>query len=115
MNRKYNALMGSGSEFMEKSMAGSRIKKEHGVLPDSPPIFVTDEADAETAIDIKPDGVADSAPATSEIKAPDTGKQDIHLEMMGDGTEEQNLSQRGNPQARIQKDEVGAAFGEKAS
>jgi hypothetical protein len=31
--------------------------------------------------------------------------------MMGDGTEEQNLNQRGNPAARIKKDEVEAAFG----
>jgi hypothetical protein len=32
--------------------------------------------------------------------------------MMGDGTEEQNLDERGNPAARIKKDEVDAAFGE---
>jgi hypothetical protein len=31
--------------------------------------------------------------------------------MMGDGTEEQNLGQRGNPAARIKKKEVTAAFG----
>jgi hypothetical protein len=30
--------------------------------------------------------------------------------MMGDGTEEQNLGQTGNPTARIKKDEVDAAF-----
>jgi hypothetical protein len=33
--------------------------------------------------------------------------------MMGDGTEEQNLGQRGNPAARIKKKEVAAAFGKK--
>jgi hypothetical protein len=33
-----------------------------------------------------------------------------HPGMMGDGTEEQNLNERGNPSARIKKDEVGAAF-----
>ena len=33
--------------------------------------------------------------------------------MMGDGTEEQNLDQIGNPKAGIDKDEVEAAFGEK--
>jgi hypothetical protein len=33
--------------------------------------------------------------------------------MMGDGTEEQNLGQRGNPKARIKKKEVTAAFGKK--
>jgi len=33
-----------------------------------------------------------------------------HPGMMGDGTEEQNLGQPGNPAARIKKDEVDAAF-----
>jgi hypothetical protein len=31
--------------------------------------------------------------------------------MMGDETEEQNLGERGNPAARIKKNEVTAAFG----
>jgi hypothetical protein len=34
-----------------------------------------------------------------------------HPGMMGDGTEEQNLNERGNPAARIKKKEVVAAFG----
>jgi hypothetical protein len=33
--------------------------------------------------------------------------------MMGDGTEEQNLNQRGNPKARIRKKEVATAFRKK--
>ena len=33
--------------------------------------------------------------------------------MMGDGTEEQNLGQRGNPSARIKKKDVVAAFRKK--
>ena len=33
-----------------------------------------------------------------------------HPGMMGDGTEEQNLNQSGNPAARIKKGEVEAAF-----
>ena len=37
-----------------------------------------------------------------------------HPGMMGDGTEEQNLGQRGNPAARIRKKEVTAAFGKKS-
>jgi len=37
-------------------------------------------------------------------------KPDTHTGMMGDGTEEQNLGQPGNPAARIKKDEVDAAF-----
>jgi hypothetical protein len=42
----------------------------------------------------------------------DTKKQAgvSHPGMMGDGTEEQNLDERGNPAARIKKDEVDAAF-----
>ena len=38
-----------------------------------------------------------------------------HPGMMGDGTEEQNLGQRGNPGARIKKKEVTAAFGKPRS
>jgi hypothetical protein len=34
-----------------------------------------------------------------------------HPGMMGDGTEEQNLGQPGNPAARIKEDEVDDAFG----
>ncbi len=37
-------------------------------------------------------------------------KTDLHPGMMGDGTEEQNLGQRGNPSARITQEEVEAAF-----
>ncbi len=33
--------------------------------------------------------------------------------MMGDGTEEQNLGQPGNPAARISEDEVAEAFDDK--
>jgi hypothetical protein len=33
-----------------------------------------------------------------------------HPGMMGDGTQEQNLGEKGNPDARIKKDEVDAAF-----
>jgi hypothetical protein len=36
-----------------------------------------------------------------------------HPGMMGDGTEEQNLDELGNPAARIKKEEVDAAFGKK--
>ena len=40
----------------------------------------------------------------------DTDKRDLHPGMMGDGTEEQNLDQPGNPAARISEDEVRTAF-----
>jgi hypothetical protein len=39
-----------------------------------------------------------------------TTKTDPHPGMMGDGTEEQNLGQRGNPSARITEEEVEEAF-----
>ncbi|WP_339026325.1 hypothetical protein WI604_16545 [Bradyrhizobium symbiodeficiens] len=39
---------------------------------------------------------------------------DKHKGMMGDGTEEQNLNQPGTPGARIDKEEVTAAFEKKA-
>ncbi|SDS93980.1 hypothetical protein [Bradyrhizobium canariense] len=38
-----------------------------------------------------------------------------HPGMMGDGTEEQNLGQPGNPAARIKQDEVDAAFKKNAT
>jgi len=55
---------------------------------------------------------------TMKIKAttPNNAKkhvEDPHPGMMGDGTEEQNLGQRGSPSARIEKREMNAAFGKK--
>ena len=37
----------------------------------------------------------------------------VHPGMMGDGTEEQNLNERGNPEARLKKTDVDATFGKK--
>ena len=54
---------------------------------------------------------------TNKPKIPsDTeARSDIrHPGMMGDGTEEQGLDERGNPAARIKKDEVEAAFRKQA-
>ena len=48
-----------------------------------------------------------STPANSKT---DAAAKDAHPGMMGDGTEEQNLVQKGDPSARIKKDEVEAAF-----
>ena len=51
---------------------------------------------------------------TKKTPAPrDTKKQAkvAHPGMMGDGTEEQNLDECGNPAARIEEDELDAAFG----
>jgi hypothetical protein len=53
----------------------------------------------------------------NKVRIPKVSKKqtDIsHPGMMGDGTEEQNLNERGNPAARIKKSEVKAAFGKKA-
>jgi hypothetical protein len=48
-----------------------------------------------------------TTPGNAKIPKP----SDIsHPGMMGDGTQEQNLDERGNPTARIKKDEVDAAF-----
>ncbi|WP_292097986.1 hypothetical protein [Brevundimonas sp.] len=40
----------------------------------------------------------------------DDPKKDPHPGMMGDGTEEQNLNQPGDPSKRITRDEVEDAF-----
>jgi hypothetical protein len=69
----------------------------------------------------EPDGirqVGTHAPAPGDLKMtskpnPKDSKKNPktpHPGMMGDGTEEQNLGQPGNPTARIKKDEVDAAF-----
>ena len=49
---------------------------------------------------------------TGKDKSHDSKKQTSvkHPGMMGDGTEEQNLNERGNPSARITEDEVAEAF-----
>jgi hypothetical protein len=73
---------------------------------------------------MEPDGIVQvgsrvSAPRrfsmTSKSTSQDTKKKSStqHPGMMGDGTEEQNLGQPGNPAARIKEDEVDAAFGKK--
>jgi hypothetical protein len=46
-----------------------------------------------------------------DSKPPAKAPAEKHPGMMGDGTEEQNLGQRGNPAARIKEGEVDAAFG----
>jgi hypothetical protein len=54
---------------------------------------------------------------TSKPKTKDSKKNpaEPHPGMMGDGTEEQNLGQPGNPAARIKKDEVDEAFAKDAN
>ena len=50
--------------------------------------------------------MSNKPPPKNSAKRPDID----HPGMMGDGTEEQNLGERGNPAARIQRKEVAAAF-----
>ena len=54
---------------------------------------------------------------TSKPNPKDSKKKpaEPHPGMMGDGTEEQNLGQPGNPAARIKKDEVDDAFAKDAN
>ena len=49
---------------------------------------------------------------TNPVSSKSTKQMKVaHPGMMGDGTEEQNLGQHGNPAARIDKREVEFAFG----
>ena len=52
-----------------------------------------------------------SVPTKPDAKGSSKQAGVSHPGMMGDGTEEQNLSEHGNPKARIKKDEVESAFG----
>jgi hypothetical protein len=47
-------------------------------------------------------------------KTPKVPRPIIHLGMMGDGTEEQNLGESYDPAKRIREDEVDAAFSQPA-
>jgi len=55
---------------------------------------------------------ADSGHATDTPTVPKHAKTGApsHPGMMGDGTQEQNLNQHGDPAARITEDDVNAAF-----
>jgi len=61
--------------------------------------------------------VPENPKMTSKPDSKTTGQKPAatHTGMMGDGTEEQNLDQPGNPAARIKKDEVDAAFAKAAA
>lgn len=48
-------------------------------------------------------------------RARQEGSDPSHTGMLGDGTEEQNLDQPGNPDARITQDEVEEAFSQTAA
>ena len=50
-----------------------------------------------------------------KAKDPKASAKTEHAGMLGDGTEEQNLGQKGHPEDRIKKDDVDAAFGKPAA
>jgi hypothetical protein len=45
------------------------------------------------------------------VSVPNKADKISHPGMMGDGTEEQNLNESGDPSVRIKSEEVDAAFG----
>ena len=47
----------------------------------------------------------------AKSRAPKNQRNISHPGMMGDGTQEQSLGERGKPEARIKEREVKAAFG----
>ena len=47
----------------------------------------------------------------NKVTTPKDAKRPSRPGMMGDGTEEQNLDQPGDPAARIKQEEVAEAFG----
>jgi hypothetical protein len=47
------------------------------------------------------------------ISVPSKPDKISHPGMMGDGTEEQNLNEQGDPALRIKSDELNVAFGKK--
>jgi hypothetical protein len=49
------------------------------------------------------------------LTVPPKSDKIVHLGMLGDGTEEQNLNETGDPSLRIKKEEVEAALGKIAS
>jgi hypothetical protein len=51
-------------------------------------------------------------PETDKAKTPKKTPDVVHPGMMGDGTQEQGLSEPGKPDARIKEDELKAAFGQ---
>jgi hypothetical protein len=55
--------------------------------------------------------MTEKATTANDIKKKQT--RIAHPGMMGDGTEEQNLNERGNPEARLKKTDVDAAFSKK--
>ena len=53
LSEKAEKKKGGEKSGVRSGPAPSRIYPEHGVFPDSPPIFAVDEADAEAALGIR--------------------------------------------------------------
>ena len=88
-------LTGHVSSYDEKLQAVQAVRRVKGVQAIAEEIEVRFLNDKKTS----DDEIAKRAVKQAEV---------AHPGMMGDGTEEQNLGQRGNPAARIKKDEVDA-------
>jgi hypothetical protein len=54
--------------------------------------------------------IAKETKTPNDAKKPSTTSSVSHPGMMGDGTEEQSLGEKGNPAARITEDDVDDAF-----
>jgi hypothetical protein len=72
--------------------------------------MTSDVASATRNADTKDFPVTDKPEPKDAKKDAKEPRPIIHLGMMGDGTEEQNLGQRGDPGKRIKEDEAEAAF-----
>ncbi|HUQ34817.1 MAG TPA: hypothetical protein VM144_00410 [Aestuariivirga sp.] len=90
-----------------KAKKGMAAKKSRSAVKVSKPKRKSVASRKASVVSAAPRGrktVASKPKATSpQVNAPHPG-------MMGDGTEEQNLNQKGNPGARITQEEIDAAF-----
>jgi hypothetical protein len=78
-------------------MTGSRNPGDDGGVAHKP-------SDAENAM------AANAHSRDGQGRSADQARRDLHVGMMGDGTEEQNLGQVGDPSALITQGEVEQAF-----
>jgi hypothetical protein len=91
-----------------KGAAKKKVVKAKTAKPKKRSIAKTARAAVKTSKP-KQKTVARRRAASSKGTAP-KAKVELHPGMMGDGTEEQNLNQPGNPEARIAKAEIDTAF-----
>ena len=97
--------------YDEGSIPFTRSKLIPLTLPPSRPISPRNRAGARALL---LSALTGEVPMTNKPADPKAKVAPAHPGMLGDGTEEQNLNQKGDPSARISEDEVKDAFGEKA-